>query len=78
MTGRDFYANEVVNILMICLHEARVCFNIPEKLCAPVCVRETEMVHPGGEPVHQLDRVCSTGAPRCFTAGSNTKEQQEC
>lgn len=36
MTGRDFYANDLVNILMICLHEALVCFNIPEKVC--VCV----------------------------------------
>lgn len=33
---------------------------------------------PRGEPTHQLACVGSTGAPCCFTAGSNTKEQQEC
>lgn len=59
MTGRDFYANDLVNILMICLHEARVCFNIAEKVCvcASVCVCETEMVHPGG-------RTCAPASPR--------------
>jgi len=72
--GGFFYANEIINILMICLHKAWVCFNIPEKVC--VCLPPHR--HRDGAPRGKQACVGSTGAPHCFTAGSNTKEQQEC
>lgn len=52
----------VVNILMICLHEARVCFNIPEKVRVYLRVHRHGEAAPGGAPASQ--RACAARLAR--------------